>query len=338
MSMRESWIDRWKGLLILLVVLGHVVGAGGNLAHGETVTALLGIRSFIYLFHMPAFFILAGLCFNTTRINDEHFGNFILKRSKRLLLPYFAFGVFSWGVYDVMFNEFGSFGLQMIRMVIAYDDFRCNSVLWFLPTMFLVVSFAFVSVKLIRSKVLLITAAVLAFLAFFLLRYNHINQLPFMLFKVFQYYFFFMVGIGLKRFRNVSVNAGSLLIAVVVFIGYIVFCECTNVDTRPFAGFMLWMFKGVLGSVLTALIVKGLPARGFKWLEWIGGMSMGIMLIHKFPLVAVQEHIPAVRKLFCTDAGSAFIGVIIVFAVSLGISIIGTLILRRFIPWTIGER
>ena len=30
--MREFWIDRWKGLLILLVVLGHVVGAGGNLA------------------------------------------------------------------------------------------------------------------------------------------------------------------------------------------------------------------------------------------------------------------------------------------------------------------
>lgn len=287
---------------------------------------------------MPAFFILAGLCFNTTRINDEHLGNFILKRSKRLLLPYFAFGVFSWSVYDVMFNEFGSFGLQMMRMVIAYDDFRCNSVLWFLPTMFLVVSLAFVSVKLIRSKVLLITGAVLAFFCFFLLRYNHINQLPFKLFKVFQYYFFFMVGIGLKRFQNVSVNAGSLLITAVIFIGYIVFCGCTNVNTRPFGGFILWMFKGLVGSVLTALIVKGLPDRGFKWLECIGGMSMGIMLIHKFPLVAVQEHIPVVRKLFCADIYSAFIGVIIVFTASLVISIIGTLILRRFIPWTIGER
>ena len=46
--MREFWIDRWKGLLILLVVLGHVVGAGGNLAQDETSTLLLGIRNFIY--------------------------------------------------------------------------------------------------------------------------------------------------------------------------------------------------------------------------------------------------------------------------------------------------
>ena len=48
--MREFWIDRWKGLLILLVVLGHVVGGGGNLARGETSTVLLGIWKFIYLF------------------------------------------------------------------------------------------------------------------------------------------------------------------------------------------------------------------------------------------------------------------------------------------------
>lgn len=149
--MREFWIDRWKGLLILLVVLGHVVGAGGNLAQGETSTMLLGIRNFIYLFHMPAFFILAGLCFNTTTIHNEHFRNLVVKRSKRLLLPYLVFGVFSWVVYDVMYNDFGSFCFQMGRLLIAYDDFRCNSVLWFLPTMFLVVIAAFLSFKFIKK-------------------------------------------------------------------------------------------------------------------------------------------------------------------------------------------
>ena len=338
MSMRESWIDRWKGLLILLVVLGHVVGAGGNLAQGETSLVLLDIRNFIYLFHMPSFFILAGLCFNTGRICDGKFTEFVVKRSKRLLLPYFVFGVFSWLVYDIMFDEFGSFGMQLARLVIAYDDFRCNSVLWFLPTMFLVVCLSFLSIKLIRSRISLIGVVSFAFLAFFFLRYNHINRLPFMLFNVLQYYFFFMIGIGIRRLRNVSVNAGLLSITVVFFLGYIVFCDCTNINTRPFGGFLLWVSKGLLGSALTAIIVKGLPDRGFKWLEWIGGMSMGIMLIHKFPLVAVQEHIPVVRKLFCADIYSAFIGVIIVFTASLAISIIGTLILRRFIPWTIGER
>ena len=35
-AMRKAWIDRWKGLLILLVVFGHAVGGGGNLASGKT--------------------------------------------------------------------------------------------------------------------------------------------------------------------------------------------------------------------------------------------------------------------------------------------------------------
>ena len=335
--MREFWIDRWKGLLILLVVLGHVVGAGGNLAQDGTSTLLLGIRNFIYLFHMPAFFILAGLCFNTTTIHNEHFRNLIVKRLKRLLLPYLVFGVFSWVVYDVMYNDFGSFWLQMLRMVIAYDDFRCNSVLWFLPTMFLVVITSFFTFKFIRSRSGIFSIFLLFFLLFFALRYNHINHLPFKLFSVLQYYIFFMLGVWLKRFRAIKVDVGIASIVVVSFIGYVIFCRYTSFNTRPFGGYLLWIVKGFLGAVLTALIIKGLPERGFKWLEWVGGMSMGIMLIHKFPLVAIQEHIPIVRRMFCDDVSTALIGSIIVFLPTLVCSILGTIILRKIFPWSIGE-
>ena len=52
------------------------------------------------------------------------------------------------------------------------------------------------------------------FFAFFLLRYNHINQLPFMLFKVFQYYFFFMVGIV------ISIDIQSIFPILIVFFSF----------------------------------------------------------------------------------------------------------------------
>jgi len=58
-DMREAWIDRWKGMLILLVVLGHVVGGGGNLAAGSASNLLLELWRVIYIFHMPSFFVLA---------------------------------------------------------------------------------------------------------------------------------------------------------------------------------------------------------------------------------------------------------------------------------------
>ena len=147
-----------------------------------------------------------------------------------------------------------------------------------------------------------------------------------------------MIGIGIRRLRNVSVNAGLLSITVVFFLGYIVFCDCTNINTRPFGGFLLWVSKGLLGSALTAIIVKGLPDRGFKWLEWIGGMSMGIMLIHKFPMVAIQEHISVVRSLFGGDLFLALTGCIFVFIASVGCSIVGVIVLKKFFPMSVGER
>jgi len=54
-------VDGCKGLAIVLVVYGHVAGgleAAGSLKEGSLFITL---RSWVYLFHMPAFFLLSGL-------------------------------------------------------------------------------------------------------------------------------------------------------------------------------------------------------------------------------------------------------------------------------------
>ena len=69
MAGRIKWIDISKGILIVLVVLGH--------AHISTIVDLI-----INSFHMAAFFALTGYTF--------HFGNtfrvFIKKQIKGLLI------------------------------------------------------------------------------------------------------------------------------------------------------------------------------------------------------------------------------------------------------------
>ena len=203
MNSRKAWIDRWKGLLILLVVFGHVVGAGGNLSDGRVAYWLLEARRVIYLFHMPAFFILAGLCwrYDSTKSFIAALRQFVARRFMRLLVPYFLFGLFSWLVYDVMYGKWCDFGAQMWRMLIAQGDYTCNSVLWFLPTMFLVLAVALVMEcifigapnRLSRlAKIILV--AMVDYMIFFALRYNHINDLPFRLFDVAHYYFYFLLG------------------------------------------------------------------------------------------------------------------------------------------------
>lgn len=64
-------------------------------------------------------------------------------------------------------------------------------------------------------------------------------------------------------------------------------------------------------------------------------MSMVIMRVHQFPLVALQEHIPLIKVMFGKDVNVAFMGVILVFVGSVAPSIFVTLAFRRVIPWSI---
>lgn len=76
MSDRKRWIDIYKGLAIMLVVLGH-------LRIGQ------GLYRFIFLFHMYAFFFISGL---TCRPGKKPFSTFLLGNLKGLYVPYVIYG------------------------------------------------------------------------------------------------------------------------------------------------------------------------------------------------------------------------------------------------------
>ena len=337
--MREAWIDRWKGLLILLVVLGHAAGGGGNLADGLVAQALAELRRVIYVFHMPAFFVLAGLCW---RRRDMSISTFAAKKFVRLLVPYFVFGVASWLVYDVMYHSWGAIGGQMWQLLITQGEYKCNSVLWFLPTMFMVMFAHLMLEKIILSRIQKREIAILAvvaffdFIIFFFLLKTHCENLPFKLYKASLYWFFFLIGRMAKiaEFRPPQLKRPLLaLVAIPMLMVVAIGCNRYTVG-----GYMQWMFQGALGTLVTALVAKSLPVRCFAWLEWIGGMSMGIMLVHKFPLVAIQEHLPFIRRMFGADLSLAMLGILLVFVAATGVSAIATLLMRRYAPFMIGGR
>lgn len=67
--MRQQWIDRAKGVAMLMVVLGHTYGK----AH------------FVYGIHLVIFFILAGYLLKPREITTD----FVAAKFKRLMVPYF---------------------------------------------------------------------------------------------------------------------------------------------------------------------------------------------------------------------------------------------------------
>lgn len=70
MGQRIAFLDGVKGFGILSIVLGHVFIPGWN--------------DFIFLYHLPIFFLLAGYFMNTRR----GIGDFARGKARRLLLPY----------------------------------------------------------------------------------------------------------------------------------------------------------------------------------------------------------------------------------------------------------
>ena len=78
---RLVYIDQMKGIAILLVIMGHLIGpnAGYN-----------AVFSFIYSFHMPIFFIISGyLGYKTTKIDSfKTYGIFLKKKFIVLVIPF----------------------------------------------------------------------------------------------------------------------------------------------------------------------------------------------------------------------------------------------------------
>lgn len=86
-------VDRMKGMVILLVALGHVVAREPPAGHAWWDT----LRAAIYAFHMPAFLYLGGLVMAHTgglRVGPgEAYRNYLGRRAVRLLVPFFALGL-----------------------------------------------------------------------------------------------------------------------------------------------------------------------------------------------------------------------------------------------------
>lgn len=81
MLKRDIAPDAIKGLCITLMVFGHISYVG------SFAGSLAAIKSFIYTFHMPVFFILSGFFFSLRSDADNRF----LKLVRRVAIPYTVF-------------------------------------------------------------------------------------------------------------------------------------------------------------------------------------------------------------------------------------------------------
>ena len=78
---RNYAIDVARGISLFFVILGHLVV--------DSTT----IFNWIFSFHMPIFFILSGMCFNSEKYNS--FLEFVKEKFKKRIIPYIVFTIFA---------------------------------------------------------------------------------------------------------------------------------------------------------------------------------------------------------------------------------------------------
>ncbi len=81
---RIDYLDVCKGILIILVVVGHAI----EIVDPKHKSYFIKL---IYSFHMPAFFIISGFLFNAIKWKNRGFKDYLLNRVDRNLIPYFFF-------------------------------------------------------------------------------------------------------------------------------------------------------------------------------------------------------------------------------------------------------
>lgn len=123
---RVDSVDIAKGIGIILVYIGHIPPSEY-------------VLHFIYNFHMPLFFFLAGIFLKVEKYNLK---DFIISRCKSLLIPLITFCLFS--ITLGLIPEFNFNNLQI----------GIGGVLWFLPVLYLSEILVYIAWRMSKRRII----------------------------------------------------------------------------------------------------------------------------------------------------------------------------------------
>ena len=281
---RIDYIDTAKGYLMLAVILGHVLIV---LNPDYSKLYFTSVQAFIYVFHMPAFFMIHGILFDIEKWAKRPLKEFIIKRLQTLIIPYVFFeaiGTFWRAIFYKQPLWTGIYNLLTIRCNIGAD--------WFLPAMFLG-SLLFMIYVRHPNKIYAVFSTVICFLLPMIMS-GH--QLFIVAGRALLAYGFIMIGSLLKslflseKIKRLSYIGVSLFITALSAIiglkwGSNDFYTCSVSNPLIFA------VGGISGTVLILGISQIVNIRIVT--NYIGKYTLSIMGTHQLAIYMITAVAPA---------------------------------------------
>ncbi len=196
--MKLEWVDTLKFVGIIAVIMGHIASPLGT---------------FIFSWHMPLFFMLAGFFIKTDLSVDQ----FLEKDFKRLMVPYFIFACMGLMLETIkrllLHRESLEFSNALSGVFIWMDmDTLIESyafVLWFLPALFFA---RILTYLMLKSNIPLVFQWILVVISFIVSFYI---QLPLAIDNAFNSFIFVYFGYFLFKLDNQAAYWPFMLLALV---------------------------------------------------------------------------------------------------------------------------
>ncbi len=265
----------------LLQIIGPIFVVLGHSLNGLQSTGAWYIfsKEWIYIFHMPLFFLISGYLLSFKGYQGEKsYIKFIFNKSKRLLLPYFIWNIIFW-VPKFLFQDYlsdkVSFNVLDILKAFVFPRQNVWGHTWFLVALFIVYLATPLFQKLFETKKVWISTIAIVFCIF--LYILPINTEFLALSDLHKDLLFFVIGcllgqmrsdkfiIVMKRFR-LGFICGAILFSIISLIWY--------EQTKPLH------FIPCIFILMTFLSISTSIESLSPFFEKLASFSFGIYIMH----------------------------------------------------------
>lgn len=267
---RDAALDAAKGMLIVLMVIGHFVVDPG-------------FRKILYSFHMTAFIFYSGFCFKESACNDMK--KSILKLMKAFLIPYGCFAV----VYCLVTHDGIGIELKNILCGISFSNKFFNGYSSIGPVYFVLLLFLVRLMYLFVEKYMKadwgkhIVVLIISMGGYVLGQKGY--WLPWSADVAMYSLVFYHVGYCFRKYNIMDYicNRNYLYFLLSCVWAYVVYQGGMEIAVRYYGNYSLVIMGAVCGSVLFYLFFKGFSDmyKGTaKLLELIGKSTIYVLVVH----------------------------------------------------------
>lgn len=294
---REEWIDSFRGLGAVLVVIGHS-------------SSRYHVVKLIYAFHMPLFFILSGYLFNYARWKDLGVKKLVLSKSKAYLIPFYIMTVVNlficFAIFRIFYNVdnnylMGFFKTKIYGMIFggysAQDTPNCTP-LWFLLCVFIanLLLFAILNLPKIIYQIIACIICVCTEMTLIFLGWSH---LPWHIGRALIGVVFMYAGFCIRKLKLLD-KVGWPAVLIMLIAGVISAALNAIVDINA----------GMYGNIILFFCASILITYAFLWFFYKYKLSVHFLSMIGRSSIIIMGYNYAIRDLFVRFNASYYINLV----------------------------